>query len=418
MPLCTVYNPRHAQASVLRTKGKGKGRRAKGVNATTTAFAVNAEIGATTPPVASHTTGQANATTNLAKAKEEPAFEGNSDEENVQPRSSSKPSAPHASAMTIKTSGLSNTAGTGPLSPLTNNSTATNTSEPAISATSASVQGDDAGSEANKDAAQRDDDTLSASNSYYGAAAQGQWRDKEGLAFEHARQRAKKASERARRRAKKAEMQAAAVAFVSPLVPVAVSTGTNVSAAKEHAARVVVREDHSKERDDKDGGHGLHKGARVGKVGTRKAESNLNIRDLVDVDMRVVDASKMGSVHERVRSMSGELWAAPAPAAFGGGDLFGGVVDDEGRREVSLSELVYFAAQKKPRKNKSGHDFEMIPAPRTVIVLDDVESRDMEMDEAWDHIDDLKMDALSSKDGEDDEIELSYAEVVAGASIH
>lgn len=73
-----------------------------------------------------------------------------------------------------------------------------------------------------------------------------------------------------------------------------------------------------------------------------------------------------------------------------------------GRVEVSLSELVL--RQKKARKVKED-DFEMISPVRPVIALDDLEAREMEMEEPWEHVE------RESEQGRD---EPSYAAVVLG----
>jgi len=76
----------------------------------------------------------------------------------------------------------------------------------------------------------------------------------------------------------------------------------------------------------------------------------------------------------------------------------------DGRIEVSLSEFVL--RQKKPRKVKDD-DFEMISPVRPVIVLDDLEAREIDMDEPWEHV---ERDLEQGKKGKD----TSYAEVVVG----
>jgi len=51
--------------------------------------------------------------------------------------------------------------------------------------------------------------------------------------------------------------------------------------------------------------------------------------------------------------------------------------------EVKLADLM---TSRKPRKNKEG-DFEVIPLPRQVIVLDEFTVYDMDIDEPWEHVD-------------------------------
>ncbi|KAJ3487966.1 hypothetical protein NLJ89_g11664 [Agrocybe chaxingu] len=83
-------------------------------------------------------------------------------------------------------------------------------------------------------------------------------------------------------------------------------------------------------------------------------------------------------------------------------------------RKVSLSDFVV-TSSRKPRKAKDD-DFEFIPPVRSVIVLDDMaETRDMDVDEPWEHVDDDfdGTDASKASDaGSDKDAELSYAEVV------
>jgi len=55
------------------------------------------------------------------------------------------------------------------------------------------------------------------------------------------------------------------------------------------------------------------------------------------------------------------------------------IVPDVVRSEVKLADLV---TSKKSRKAVGG-DFEVIPAPRNVIVLDDFSVQDMDVDEPW-----------------------------------
>jgi len=68
--------------------------------------------------------------------------------------------------------------------------------------------------------------------------------------------------------------------------------------------------------------------------------------------------------------------------------------------EVKLADLV---TSRKSRKNKEG-DFEVIPLPRQVIVLDEFSIHDMDVDEPWEYVDghdDRKVDGPS------------YAEIVS-----
>lgn len=98
--------------------------------------------------------------------------------------------------------------------------------------------------------------------------------------------------------------------------------------------------------------------------------------------------------------------------------------------EVSLSDFIV-PSHRKPRKGKGtlcspcqrdgiadhgpADDFEMVPPVRSVIVLDDMfESKDMDMDEAWEHIDhELEFAGAISKPKE---TASSYAAVLAAAN--
>jgi len=76
-------------------------------------------------------------------------------------------------------------------------------------------------------------------------------------------------------------------------------------------------------------------------------------------------------------------------------------VPDSIRSEVNLADLV---TSKKSRKLVEG-DFEVIAAPRNVIVLDDFVSQDMDLDEPWEYI-----------YGEDEKANVpSYAQVLSKA---
>jgi len=65
--------------------------------------------------------------------------------------------------------------------------------------------------------------------------------------------------------------------------------------------------------------------------------------------------------------------------------------------EVRLADLVT------PRKPRKEGDFEVIPLPHQVIVLDEFTVNDMEVDEPWEHV-----------NGDDDKVDVpSYAEIVS-----
>jgi hypothetical protein len=76
---------------------------------------------------------------------------------------------------------------------------------------------------------------------------------------------------------------------------------------------------------------------------------------------------------------------------------------DSVQGEVKLTDLV---VSKKPRKNKEA-DFEVIPLPRPVIVLDEFTMHDMDVDEPWEHV-------YSNEDEKGDAP--SYAEIVSAAN--
>jgi len=76
--------------------------------------------------------------------------------------------------------------------------------------------------------------------------------------------------------------------------------------------------------------------------------------------------------------------------------------EDTFEGEVKLADLM---TARKSRKNKEG-DFEVIPLPRSVIVLDDFTVHDMDVDEPWEYVDG---DDGEKVDGP------SYAEIVSSA---
>jgi hypothetical protein len=71
--------------------------------------------------------------------------------------------------------------------------------------------------------------------------------------------------------------------------------------------------------------------------------------------------------------------------------------------EVKLTDLV---TPQKPRKTKGG-DFEVIPAPRAVIVLDDFSVNDMDVDEPWEHVSGGEYEKRTS---------FSYAQIVSAVA--
>jgi len=89
-------------------------------------------------------------------------------------------------------------------------------------------------------------------------------------------------------------------------------------------------------------------------------------------------------------------------------------------REVDLSDLVVLS-QRKPRKLREG-DFELVPALPTVIALDDMPVLDMVVDEPWECVEEEDgcygvVDKGSSKNvhGKKGEQNPSYAKVLVGA---
>ncbi|PPQ79383.1 hypothetical protein CVT25_002653 [Psilocybe cyanescens] len=106
---------------------------------------------------------------------------------------------------------------------------------------------------------------------------------------------------------------------------------------------------------------------------------------------------------------------AEEDGGVGAGDKLGGARIELGTEEILLSDLVVYsssAVQKgRGRAGRGGEEeFEMVPAVRAVIVLDDVEfgcgKRDMDVDDTWECV-----------DGEVKEDGLSYAQVVLGLHI-
>ncbi|KAF5346115.1 hypothetical protein D9758_009953 [Tetrapyrgos nigripes] len=66
----------------------------------------------------------------------------------------------------------------------------------------------------------------------------------------------------------------------------------------------------------------------------------------------------------------------------GGGD------DASAKPEVKLADLISSESVRKPRARRGkDSDYELIPHVRSVIVLDDITTRDVSFDEPWEHID-------------------------------
>ncbi|KAF9535635.1 hypothetical protein CPB83DRAFT_842076 [Crepidotus variabilis] len=78
--------------------------------------------------------------------------------------------------------------------------------------------------------------------------------------------------------------------------------------------------------------------------------------------------------------------------------------------EVSLSDLIV-PSHRKPRKVKE-EDYEFISPVRSVIILDDMfETKEMDLDEPWEHIDSAVEFGIPSKEGD-----FSYAAVLASGA--
>jgi len=76
------------------------------------------------------------------------------------------------------------------------------------------------------------------------------------------------------------------------------------------------------------------------------------------------------------------------------------------RNEVKLADLI---VSRKPRKSTEG-DFEVVPHVRSVIVLDDSITPDIELDEPWEHVEGVK-------DHQPTAPALSYAKIVSALPI-
>ncbi|KAH0591381.1 hypothetical protein J132_11032 [Termitomyces sp. J132] len=76
------------------------------------------------------------------------------------------------------------------------------------------------------------------------------------------------------------------------------------------------------------------------------------------------------------------------------------------RAEVTLSDLLI---ARKPRRGRE-QDFEVVPPIRSVIVLDDITTPELDVDEPWEHV--YASDA-DDNDTQNHHTELSYAKIVA-----
>jgi len=86
--------------------------------------------------------------------------------------------------------------------------------------------------------------------------------------------------------------------------------------------------------------------------------------------------------------------------------------------EVKLADLVTFRSSKSRKGSGWEGDFEVVPHVRSVIVLDDVAVRDLEVDEPWEHVDGEDTDngdASSSGNVTPTKV-LSYADVLSFSS--
>lgn len=182
------------------------------------------------------------------------------------------------------------------------------------------------------------------SSSLLGSKAQ----ERDMRAYEHERQRTKRADERAANRARKA-------AYAGPFgIHSSVREGRETS--RKARGRV--------ELDVDDEVHAVGKGV-SGTAGTIMDGRSLTIPGSGIAAIARANANA-------IKSMEAKLQTKPAAQK----------VDDT--KEVTLSDLVVLS-QRKARKTKVD-DYELIPAVRTVIVLDDMPIDDMELDEPWEHI--------------------------------
>ncbi|KAF8202140.1 hypothetical protein BJ912DRAFT_429729 [Pholiota molesta] len=84
--------------------------------------------------------------------------------------------------------------------------------------------------------------------------------------------------------------------------------------------------------------------------------------------------------------------------------------------QINFEDLLVHSSQRKARKTKE-EEFELVPAVKGVIVLDDMPTgggHDMEIDEPWEHIESEEGDGKKMKAGK--RAELSYAAVVVGTA--
>ncbi|KAF5316347.1 hypothetical protein D9619_006539 [Psilocybe cf. subviscida] len=203
--------------------------------------------------------------------------------------------------------------------------------------------------------------------------------ERDTRAYEHERQRNKRAAERAANRARKAT-------YAGPF-GVQSSAREGREANRKTRGRVEVEVD----EDVQTVGKGISVLAGTLIEGLSGANSSAGITAIARANanaIRSVDAKRQAS-----------------SSVQKGDDI----------REVTLSDLVV-QSQRKARKTKVD-DYELVPAVRTVIVLDDMPSEDMDLDEPWEHV------ALSSEDNNGKEVangrlgEHSYAAIAAAARL-
>lgn len=133
-----------------------------------------------------------------------------------------------------------------------------------------------------------------------------------------------------------------------------------------------------------------------------------------------------------VDAVSKAAWAVPAAALIEGlsnaapGAGLGAIaraneramesISDGKGIQINFEDLLVHSSQRKARKTKE-EEFELVPAVKGVIVLDDMPTggrHDMEIDEPWEHIESEEGDGKKMKAGK--RAELSYAAIVVGTA--
>jgi len=185
---------------------------------------------------------------------------------------------------------------------------------------------------------------LPLSGSIFGSKAQ----ERDMRAYEHERQRTKRAAERAANRARKS-------AYAGPF-GIQSSVREGREANRKTRGRVEVEVD----EDVQTVGKGISVPAGTLIEGLLGADPSAGIAAIARAN-----ANAIRSVEEKRQANSP-------------------VQEGDDTREVTLSDLVVLS-QRKARKTKVD-DYELVPAVRTVIVLDDMPTEDMELDEPWEHV--------------------------------